>query len=142
MLGHGDFGVEIGAGVVEWAVGEAVGGEDDVAAVGHFAQFGPGAETAAVGMGAGHVGFAVETDLRGGVGVRSDEKRRDGEPGAQSGWLEPAENDRVGILLPVVEGGAGVEAGRLKVFAGQDAGGVVVAMPAGASRRARVLPAG
>jgi hypothetical protein len=51
-------------------------------------------------------------------------------------------NDRVGILLPVVEGGAGVEAGRLKVFAGQDAGGVVVAMPAGASRRARVLPAG
>jgi hypothetical protein len=88
VLGHGDFGVEIGAGVVEWAVGEAVGGEDDVAAVGHFAQIGPGAETAAVGMGAGHVGFAVETDLRGGVGVRSDEKRRDGEPGAESVLLE------------------------------------------------------
>jgi hypothetical protein len=76
-----------------------------VAAVGHFAQIGPGAETAAVGMGAVHVGFAVEMDLRGGVGVRSDEKRRDGEPGAQSGWLEPAENDRGEILISAAEGG-------------------------------------
>jgi hypothetical protein len=86
--GYGDPGVELGAGIVEWAVAEAVGGEDDVAAVGAFAPFGPGAETAEVGMGAGHVGFAGETDLRGGAGVRSDEKKRDGERGAQSVLLE------------------------------------------------------
>lgn len=76
-----------------------------MAAVGAFAQVGPGAETAEVGMGAGHVGFAGETDLRGGVGVRSDEKRRDGERGAQRGLLEAGGNDRGGILLPAVEGG-------------------------------------
>jgi hypothetical protein len=79
LPGHGDLGVEIGAGLVERAVGEGVGGNNDVGAVGAFAQGGGVA-------GRANAGAVIDP----GKSVR--QAAQDPEPG---GWVGPGVGGRL-----------------------------------------------